>query len=428
MAAPVVSSVSPNQGSASGGTSVIVSGAGFTGATVVRFGTKTATSFTVNSSTQITAVSPSGTGTVNVAVTTSQGTSTQQVPFTYVTPSAPLLSSLSPSQGPAAGGTTVTLTGTNLTGATAVRFNGTAATSFTVDSATQITAVAPAHAAGAAAVTVTTPGGTSNPLTFTYLSLAAPSVTGLSPAQGPVTGGTTLTLTGTDFTGATAVRFNGTAATSFTVNSTTQITAVAPAHAAGAAAVTVTTPGGTSNPDNPNAYFYYAAPPSPTTLAPASGTTAGGATVTLTGNDLLGATAVRFDGLAATSFTVDSATQITAVSPAHAAGAAAVTVTTPGGTSSPLSYIYLAAPTLTSLTPAQGPTHAGTVITLTGSNLTTTTSVQFGSTPASFTVASPTQITAVAPTGPAGPVTVTATTFAGTSNGLPYTRADAPAI
>ncbi|MDN0194554.1 IPT/TIG domain-containing protein [Streptomyces sp. S.PNR 29] len=422
MAAPVVSSVSPNQGPASGGTTVTVTGSGFTGASLVRFGSKTA-AFTVNSSTQITAVSPSGTGTVNVTVTTSQGTSTQQVTFTYA--QTPSLSSLSPGQGPAAGGTTVTLTGTNLSGATAVRFDG-VATSFTVDSATQITAVTPAHAAGAAAVTVTTPGGTSNALTFTYL--ATPAVTGVSPERGPASGGTTVTLTGANLTGATAVRFDGLAATSFTVDSATQITAVTPAHAAGAAAVTVTTPAGTSNPDDPSAHFYYAAPPSLTSLSPPSGTTAGGTLVTLTGNNLLGATAVRFDGTSATSFAIDSATQITALAPAHAAGAAAVTVTTPGGTSNPVGYTYLSAPALTSLAPASGPTHAGAVVTLTGSNLATTTSVKFGSTPAAFTVVSPTQVTAVVPAGPAGPVTITATNPAGTSNGLTYQRTGAPAV
>ncbi|MBZ9641730.1 IPT/TIG domain-containing protein, partial [Streptomyces sp. PSKA30] len=110
MAAPVVSSVSPSQGSTSGGTTVIVTGTDFTGATAVRFGAKLATSFTVNSNTQITAVSPSGTGTVNVTVTTGQGTSSQQVPFTYVTVTAPSLTSLTPTQGPTTGGTTVTLT------------------------------------------------------------------------------------------------------------------------------------------------------------------------------------------------------------------------------------------------------------------------------------------------------------------------------
>jgi hypothetical protein len=424
MAAPVVSSISPNQGSESGGTSVIVTGTGFTSVVTVRFGAKTATSFTVNSSTQITAVAPSGTGTVNVSVTTSGGTSAQFVPFTYVP--VPSLSSVSPNQGPVSGGTTVTLTGANLSGATAVRFDGVAATSFTVNSSTQITAVTPAHAAGAAAVTVTTPGGTSNSVTFTYL--AVPSVTGVSPNQGPVSGGTTVTLTGANFSGATAVRFDGVAAASYTVDSATQITAVTPAHVAGPAAVTVTTPSGTSNPNDPNAFFYYAALPALTAATPPSGPTAGGNTVVLTGNDLLGATAVRFGGVAAASFTVDSATQITAVAPAHAAGATDVTVTTPGGISGAAGYVFLDAPVLASLAPAQGPANSVRVVTLTGSNLATAGDVRFGADSAAFTVVSATQITAVAPTGPAGPLSVTVTTPAGTSNGLTYTRVAAPGI
>ncbi|MEV5385972.1 IPT/TIG domain-containing protein, partial [Streptomyces sp. NPDC052721] len=95
MAAPVVSSVSPNQGPESGGTTVTITGTGFTSVLAVRFGAKAATSFTVNSSTQITAVTPSGTGAVNVSVSTSQGTSTQSVTFTYS--AVPSLSSVSPS-------------------------------------------------------------------------------------------------------------------------------------------------------------------------------------------------------------------------------------------------------------------------------------------------------------------------------------------
>ncbi|TKT68799.1 IPT/TIG domain-containing protein, partial [Aquamicrobium sp. LC103] len=72
----------------------------------------------------------------------------------------PTITAIAPNTGPMAGGTTVTITGTNLTGATAVAFGSNPATNVTVDSATQITAVTPAGAAGAVDVSVTTPGGT----------------------------------------------------------------------------------------------------------------------------------------------------------------------------------------------------------------------------------------------------------------------------
>ncbi|MFJ1651255.1 IPT/TIG domain-containing protein [Streptomyces sp. NPDC088337] len=338
---------------------------------------------------------------------------------------APTVSSISPSQGPSSGGNTVTVTGTDFTGVIAVQFGGRAAISFTALSGTQLTAVPPSGA-GTVNVTVTTSQGTSTQ-TVTYTYVSAPTVSGVTPSQGPVSGGTTVALTGTNLSGATAVLFDGIAATSFTVLSATRIVAVTPAHAAGAAAVTVTTPGGTSNPDTPSAYFYYAPVPSLTDIEPPAGPSAGGAAATLTGSGLLNATAVRFD-TAAASFTVVSATQITVVTPAHAAGAAAVTVTTPGGTSNPLSYVYLDPPILISVIPGQGPTYAGAVVTLTGSNLTTTTGVEFGGVPASFTVLSPTSVTAVAPAGAAGVVTVTVTTPAGVSNGLTYTRTAGPAI
>ena len=102
----------------------------------------------------------------------------------------------------------MTITGTGFTGATAVDFGATPATSVHVVSATQITATSPAETAGTVDVTVTTAGGTSATSSadqFTYV--AAPTVTGVSPAAGPLAGGTAVTITGTGFTGATAVDF-----------------------------------------------------------------------------------------------------------------------------------------------------------------------------------------------------------------------------
>ncbi|WP_051046771.1 IPT/TIG domain-containing protein [Nocardia asiatica] len=93
---------------------------------------------------------------------------------------APTLSSASPGSGPLIGGTTVTLAGTNLTGATAVEFGAVAATSFTVDSATQITAVSPA-ATGVVRITVTTPSGLSNGIKFTYVGTPPPSGVNFGP-------------------------------------------------------------------------------------------------------------------------------------------------------------------------------------------------------------------------------------------------------
>ena len=142
-----------------------MTGTGLTGATAVSFGSTAATSYTVNSATQITAVAPVGTGAVPVTVTTVGGT-TGPVYFFYL--NAPAITAVSPVQGRSSGGSTVILTGTGLTGATAVSFGSTAATSYTVNSATQITAVAPAGT-GVVPVTVTTPGGTSNSATFTYV-------------------------------------------------------------------------------------------------------------------------------------------------------------------------------------------------------------------------------------------------------------------
>ncbi|NXY93062.1 IPT/TIG domain-containing protein [Streptomyces sp. BR123] len=335
----------------------------------------------------------------------------------------PTINTINPSQGPTTGGTTVTLAGTGMTGSTAVRFGSTNATSFTVNSATQITAVSPPHAAGTVAVTVVHPTGTSNSVTFVYAAAQVPVVTDIAPNNGPTSGGTSVTLTGTGFTGATAVRFAGVPATSFTVNSATQITAVTPAGSAGAAAVTVTTPNGTSAPGA----FFYVAPPVLNSAGPAQGPTAGGAVVTLTGSNLLNATTVRFGSTDAASFTVVSATQITATAP-PGTGSSPITVITSGGTSNPVAFTYVAAPALTALVPAAGPTSAGTVVTLTGTNLATAKAVTFGGTAVSFTVVSDTQITGVAPAGPAGPVTVTVTTAGGTSPGLTYTRKAPPGI
>ncbi|WP_416193271.1 IPT/TIG domain-containing protein [Nitrobacter sp. TKz-YC01] len=348
-ALPTITSVTPNTGPTTGGTSVTITGTNFTGATSVTFGGAPATGVTVVNDTAITATTPAhAAGAVAVAVTTPGGT-VNSGSFTYAAP-APTVTSVAPNTGPPAGGTPVTITGTNFTGATAVTFGGTPATGVTVVNDTTITATTPAHAAGAVAVAVTTSGGTNSlPNGFTYSALA-PSIISVTPNTGPATGGTPVTITGTNFTGATAVTFGGAPATGVTVVNDTTITATTPAHAAGAVAVAVTTPGGTNS--LPNGFTYSALAPSIISVTPNTGPATGGTPVTITGTNFTGATAVTFGGTAATSITVINDSTITATTPAHAAGSVAVAVTTPGGNASlPGGFTYSApVPTVTSHT------------------------------------------------------------------------------
>lgn len=242
---PTLYTLSPTQGSETGGTAVTIRGERLTGATSVLFGGIPSPSFTVDSDNLITAVSPPHVeGPVDITVHTQNGAN--QYPasnkFTY-TEIPPTVTGLSPHDGVSRGGTTVTITGTDFDTATGVYFGGTAASWFTVDSDTQITAVTRAQTDGTVDVTVTNAAGTSpagTADTFTFFP-PIPAITAVSPPSGTMDGGTTVTITGAWFTNAFRVTFGDTTAASFHVDSSTQITAVTPYHAAGTVDVRVTT-------------------------------------------------------------------------------------------------------------------------------------------------------------------------------------------
>jgi hypothetical protein len=518
-----VSSVSPATGSTAGGYSATISGSGFTGAIAVFFGTVSA-AFTVNSDMSITAtVPPEAVGQVHVLVTTYSGTSlsTSNDLFTYTLGPTPTISSLSATSGNAGGGNSVTISGTGFTGAITVLFDTTPA-NFTINSDTSITVTVPAHAPGTINVTVSTYAATSSPVTYTY-NAALPTVTGVVPTSGSSAGGTLVTILGSNFTGATSVLFGGVAALdftvvsdtavlatappgstgtidiqvvtyiasaissadhftytaapvptitmitgspggtgggntvvitgtnldsvsqvffgaisalSFTVNSSTQITAVSPPQTAGTYDITVQSAGGTSAVSSADRFVYNAAlPPSVSGVSPGSGSAAGGITVTLSGSNFTGATAVFFGSISALSFTVNSDTSITAVVPSQVVGTVDVTVQTPSGTSvvsanDHFQYTTAAVPQITAISPSTGSAAGGTVVYITGVNFTAASSVMFGSTSAAFTVLSDTLISAVVPAG-TGSVTVQVTTPGGTAaspSSFTYSSVPAPTL
>jgi len=226
-----------------------------------------------------------------------------------------------------------------------------------------------------------------------------PAITGIAPTSGPV--GTTVQISGKSLLEATQVDFNGTPA-GFAVNTDSLITATVPAGAT-SGPIHVTTPEGkATSADN------FAVLPAITGIAPTTGPV--GTDVVITGTSFAAATKVKFDGVPALSFSIDSDTQITAPVP-PSASTGPISVTTPSGTTTSVDS-FTVTPTITDLTPRSGA--VGDPVTITGTTLLGATAVSFNGTPATFVVVSRTRITA---TVPAGATTgfVTATTPDGTT-------------
>ena len=153
---PIITSFTPTSGST--GTEVTISGSKFFGSTAVAFNDIDASSFIVDSDTQIRAYVPSGASTGKIRVTSPDGTGYSEQDFVIAV--IPSISSFAPSNGPV--GSEVTLTGTGFIGTSVVAFNGTSASEYTVDSDTQIRANVPSGAAtGPIRVTNAASSGTS---------------------------------------------------------------------------------------------------------------------------------------------------------------------------------------------------------------------------------------------------------------------------
>lgn len=170
----------------------------------------------------------------------------------------PSVTSVTPSSGPLAGGTTVTITGANYTAPliTAVKFGSTNAASFTVNSETSITAVSPVQSAGTVDVTVSTPATTSETSPADRFTYAPATVSAVEPCSGPPTGGTPVTIQGANFQGTTAVKFGSQYATNVSVNPEgSLITAVSPPGSE-TVDVTVTAAGAASAPSSADLFAY----------------------------------------------------------------------------------------------------------------------------------------------------------------------------
>lgn len=251
-----------------GGTLVTISGAGFNQSAAVAFGGVPAASVIVVSPTQLQAITPAHAGgKVSIAITENPHNRSAMLPggFTYTTPSSSSSSSTgssssststgsgsstgstsmgvsgaSPTAGPTSGGTVVTITGTGFQAGASVAFGALSSPTVTVASSTEIDAISPPESSGTAAITVTNPGGQSASLPSGFTFSSGPSLSTISPNTGPVTGGTTVTISGSGFQSGASVSFGGIAATSVKLVSSTQIQAVSPVSPAGTVTIVVT--------------------------------------------------------------------------------------------------------------------------------------------------------------------------------------------
>jgi len=250
---------------------------------------------------------------------------------------APSITSISPTSGSVNGGTSVTITGVNFSSGASVKFGSNFATNVSVNSSTSITAVTPAASStGAVPVTVSNPDGQSAVLnSFTYTP-AGPSVTSITPNNGPTNGGTPITITGIGFVNGATVTIGGIAARNVVfVNSTTitAITPVGPANQQATQAQDVVV----HNPDGSALTlahgFTWSIPNLNITLISAnSGPPSGGEQVLIEGTGFTSAVTqtVTFGGVPATNVQVLDAVTLRVTTPAHAAGAVDVVVTIGG--------------------------------------------------------------------------------------------------
>jgi hypothetical protein len=387
----------------------------------------------------------------------------------------PTVTGVSPTSGPTAGLTAVSITGSGFTGATAVHFGVMASSLFTINSDTSITAYSPAQWGSTVDVTVTTAGVTSatsaadrytyvpSPIflqvpqgtAFTYIGHSCGGIqeqsitTGFEPTSHfPVGlvyvstrcggsgrgggGGTTL------YSAWISVEWDLTG-TVITNSRTTTPSSIDPTFSAldshgnkvyntivGTAACTTF-----STSCYFKAYLLLATgfTPQPRLLSISVnlGPSSGGTSVTISGTGLTAATSVDFGLTAAASFVVNSDYSITAVSPPEAAGTVDLTVTTAGGTSLTSGadqFTFVAPPVVTGASPDSGPVTGGYYVTVSGQNFTHTTGVSVSDVVVPFVVVSDTELSVYIPGSDSGPdgASIVVTTVGGTaSTGFTYT-------
>ncbi|WP_088070592.1 IPT/TIG domain-containing protein [Gottfriedia luciferensis] len=373
-------SISPADGPLSGGTIVYLTGKNIDPNVKVYVGTKLVplNAYYSNTSARIAMPISSTAGAVDITLENPDGTrSTLTNAFTYNAPppaKAPVVTSLSQTEGYLAGGDSIYVTGANFVDKLSVTVGGKVATVLNYYSATSIRIKIPAGTQlGSVDVVVTNPDGQTGslPNAYTYIEPPkppAPTVTSITPNSGLKIGGESITINGTNLVSGLKVTFNGVDAKVLNYYSATQIRVQAPASSVlGPVDVVVTNPDGQSVTVT-QGYTYNAAVPTITSLSPNYGSLAGGDAIVVTGTNFVTGLTVTVGGKNASVLNYYSSTSIRIQIPAGSTpGVVPLVITNPDGTSGTTDFTYnappaLPAPTITSLLNSNGTAVTGTVI------------------------------------------------------------------
>lgn len=335
--APLISSIAPSNGPISGGTAVTITGTGFRnssngGFLGVSIGGTNCTSITIASSTTINCVTPANSaGAKDVIVTNGDGQIVTQVnAFTY--DAAPTITSIDRTDTSSFGGETINITGTGFVSPATVSINGTNCATTTFNSSTSLTCTTAAQSATTGVdLVVTNPDGQTATSSGVMNIYDNPSIGTITPAIGPTTGGTSVTITGTNFYSGMSVLIGGASCNSLSLISTTQLTCTTSASSAGSKTLTVI-----NNAARSAALingFEYLSNPTFSSVSPATVETSSNTLITINGTNFHTGVNVTVGGSTCTAPSLIGSTQITCTTPALASGAYDIVITNSTGQS-----------------------------------------------------------------------------------------------
>jgi hypothetical protein len=363
---PSVTNMIPSTGPTTGGLSITLLGSNFGLSGSVTLGGRDCP-VQQWSETQIIFLQPAGQGTgLPVLATTTDGLSSSAISFDYQPPS---ISSISPSTGPTIGGTVITISGSNFGTSGAVELGGFACMIADWTHSRIICTNRPGQGTNVPLV-VTVSGQSSQ--ANTQFSYGAPSVAAISPASGPTTGGTVITIMGSNFGTFGSVTLGGSACAIGEWTQSGIICTNPPGQ--GANLPLVVTVSGLSSQSNPQ--FSYDAP-SIASISPASGPTTGGTVITISGSSFGVSGSVTLGG-SACAIADWTQSRIICTNPPGQGANVPLVVTVSGQSSQSNPQFSYDAPSVASISPATGPTTGGTVITISGSSFGVSGSVTLG--------------------------------------------------